>query len=56
MARYVALAREVDLVVTGGSDFHGDESHRHAELGSVTLPEDDYARLCARAGRGAAAP
>ena len=56
VARYVGLARELDLAVTGGSDFHGDESHRHAALGSVTLPEDDYARLCARAGRGAAAP
>jgi len=51
VARYVALARELDLAVTGGSDFHGDRSHRHAALGSVTLPEDDYARFCARAGR-----
>jgi predicted metal-dependent phosphoesterase TrpH len=49
--RYLELARKLDLVVTGGSDFHGDESHRHASLGGVTLPEAEYARLCARAGR-----
>jgi predicted metal-dependent phosphoesterase TrpH len=51
VARYVALARELGLAVTGGSDFHGDHSHRQAALGTIGLPEDDYARLCERAGR-----
>jgi len=52
-ARYLALAAEHGLTISGGSDFHGDESHRHATLGSVTLPDEDYRRLCARAGRSA---
>lgn len=50
-ARYLALAAEHGLAISGGSDFHGDESHRHATLGSVTLPGEDYRRLCTRAGR-----
>ncbi len=52
-ARYRDLAERLDLGVTGGSDFHGDDAHRHAALGSVALPEADYRRLCARAGREA---
>ena len=51
VARYVAVARELGLAITGGSDFHGADSHRHAALGAVALPQDDYARLCERAGR-----
>ena len=46
--RYLALARELDLLVTGGSDYHGDPAHGLAP-GSVTLPEDDFARLTAKA-------
>ena len=52
-ARYRGLAERHGLAVTGGSDFHGDGGHRHAALGSVGLPEEDYRRLCARAGREA---
>jgi predicted metal-dependent phosphoesterase TrpH len=52
-ARYRGLAGRFGLAVTGGSDFHGDDAHRHAALGSVALPEADYRRLRARAGRGA---
>jgi len=51
VARYLSLARELGLAITGGSDFHGDHTHRHAVLGSIGLPEEDYARLCERAGR-----
>ena len=40
--RYRQLARELGLLVTGGSDFHGDTGHRTAILGSVTLPAADY--------------
>lgn len=42
--RYLALARALDLAVTGGSDYHGDPAHGLAP-GSVTLPEDEWARL-----------
>jgi predicted metal-dependent phosphoesterase TrpH len=53
-ARYRALAAELGLLVTGGSDFHGATGHRTARLGEVTLPAEDFdslARLAAR-GRG----
>ena len=46
--RYLALARQLDLLVTGGSDYHGDPAHGLAP-GSVTLPEDHWARLASRA-------
>lgn len=44
-ARYVALAVRHGVVVSGGSDFHGDDSHGGCEPGSVTLPQDAYERL-----------
>ena len=44
-ARYRALARELGLLVTGGSDFHGDSGHRVSKLGLVTLPHADYEAL-----------
>jgi len=44
--RYIEIARELGLVVTGGSDFHGwGESHA-ARLGMVSTPPEDFARLC----------
>jgi predicted metal-dependent phosphoesterase TrpH len=45
-ARYRALAREMGLLVTGGSDFHGsDAGHRVSVLGQVTLPSEDFQAL-----------
>jgi predicted metal-dependent phosphoesterase TrpH len=44
-ARYRALAAEFGLLVTGGSDFHGDTGHRISRLGSVTLPSADFEPL-----------
>ena len=41
---YLALARQLDLMVTGGSDFHGDPAHGIAPGASV-LPESEWARL-----------
>ena len=41
---YQALARRHDVVVTGGSDFHGDASRRNT-LGAVTLPPADFDQL-----------
>jgi 3',5'-nucleoside bisphosphate phosphatase len=49
-ARYRELAREHDLLVTGGSDYHGPGSGREAGLGQVTLPPQDYERLINQAG------
>jgi len=49
--RYLALARRLDLGVTGGSDYHGEQSHRPGGLGRFALPADDFDDLCRRAGR-----
>jgi hypothetical protein len=43
-ARYLAIAREHSLFVTGGSDYHGDEGHG-ATLGTVTLPAEEFERF-----------
>jgi len=42
--RYLGVARDLGLLVTGGSDFHGDPAHG-LEPGSVTLPAADFERL-----------
>jgi 3',5'-nucleoside bisphosphate phosphatase len=41
---YVDIARKLSLLITRGSDFHGDPSHGRAP-GTVTLPADEFARL-----------
>lgn len=43
-ARYRSLAGDLGLLVTGGSDFHGDPSHGW-EPGAVSLPADAWRRL-----------
>jgi hypothetical protein len=53
-ARYLAAAARLGLDVSGGSDYHADDSHGPAHPGSVALPRDHYDRLLARAGRRAA--
>lgn len=42
--RYRGVAAHLGLLVTGGSDFHGDASHGW-EPGAVTLPPDAWLRL-----------
>jgi predicted metal-dependent phosphoesterase TrpH len=55
-ARYLALATQFNLAVTGGSDFHADDEHGGGGPGSVTLPRADYTRLLdLRAARRATA-
>jgi predicted metal-dependent phosphoesterase TrpH len=45
-ARYRAMAAELGLAVTGGSDFHSEHAtHRISTLGAVTLPAADLDRL-----------
>ena len=46
--RYRDLASRLRMLMTGGSDFHGDPSHG-LEPGSVTLPPDAWLRLRAAA-------
>jgi predicted metal-dependent phosphoesterase TrpH len=50
-ARYRALAAELGLLVTGGSDFHGATGHRVSRLGEVTLPSEDFGKLSSAAER-----
>jgi hypothetical protein len=49
--RYRALAGELGLRMTGGSDFHGDTGYRAATLGAVTLPAVDYEAFAASRAR-----
>lgn len=42
-ARYRALAARYGLLITAGSDFHGE--HRAHEIGAVTLASADFERL-----------
>jgi 3',5'-nucleoside bisphosphate phosphatase len=44
-ARYLAIADRLGLKVSGGSDFHGDESHGPGGPGSVALPRDRFDQL-----------
>lgn len=49
--RYLALARRLGLLVTGGSDYHGPGSGRETGLGTVCLPQADFDALARRARR-----
>ena len=49
-AAFVGLCRELDLVPTGGSDFHGP-AVRAATLGQPPVPWASYDALRRRAGR-----
>ena len=44
-ARYRALARELGLLVTGGSDYHGESSHRVSRFGSLSITREELEAL-----------
>lgn len=44
-ARYLAFAADLNLLVTGGSDYHADDEHGGGGPGSVSLPPEHFARL-----------
>jgi predicted metal-dependent phosphoesterase TrpH len=46
--RYLAFARELNLLVTGGSDYHADDEHGGGGPGSVSLPREHFERLLRR--------
>jgi len=52
IVRYRAMADQFSVVVSGGSDYHADESHGAPHPGSMALPPEDYARLQARRKTG----
>jgi 3',5'-nucleoside bisphosphate phosphatase len=43
--QYVMLAERHGILVSGGSDYHGDKERRRAAFGSVGLPSDRFERL-----------
>jgi predicted metal-dependent phosphoesterase TrpH len=44
-AHYLALAQRLGLAVSGGSDYHADESHGAPRPGSVALPQEAFNQL-----------
>lgn len=49
--RYLGMASDLQLLVTGGSDYHGDPTHG-ASLGVVALPREAFEHLASRADAG----
>ena len=54
--KYLAIAKEFDLVTTGGSDFHGEQVTPGKRPGDSTTPPENFARLRARASSQSARP
>jgi hypothetical protein len=50
--RYLRMSATLGLLVTGGSDFHGDPAHG-LEPGGAPLPHEHWQRLSARRARHA---
>lgn len=48
---YLALAERHGILVSGGSDYHGDKDHRKAAFGRIGLPRDRFERFAARSSR-----
>jgi 3',5'-nucleoside bisphosphate phosphatase len=46
---YLALADRHGVLVSGGSDYHGEKERRRAAFGTVGLPHDRFQRLAERA-------
>ena len=53
--RYRSIAHRLGLGVSGGSDYHADETHGAAHPGSVSLPADAFTQLRDRAASRATA-
>jgi predicted metal-dependent phosphoesterase TrpH len=49
VATYLALANQLNFLITGGSDFHGDPAHG-IEPGTSVLPEREWNRLVVARG------
>jgi 3',5'-nucleoside bisphosphate phosphatase len=50
---YLGMADRCGVLVSGGSDYHGDKERRRAAFGTIGLPPERFERLKARAGRDA---
>ena len=49
--RYLAFAERHGILVSGGSDYHGEKERRRAAFGSVGLPAERFERLKASVAR-----
>ena len=49
--RYLMMAERHGLLVTGGSDYHGEHDKRRSAFGVVGLPSERFERLSARSRR-----
>jgi len=49
IGRYRSIAHRLGIAVSGGSDYHADESHGSGHPGSVSLPEEGFRQLRDRA-------
>jgi 3',5'-nucleoside bisphosphate phosphatase len=50
---YLAMAADLKLAVSGGSDYHADDAHGGGGPGSVSLPREEYERLKSRKAQSA---
>jgi predicted metal-dependent phosphoesterase TrpH len=50
-ARYLDFAERHGILVSGGSDYHGEKERRRTAFGTVGLPDDRFEMLKARAAR-----
>ena len=50
-ARYLAMAHDLNVAVSGGSDYHADDGHGGHVLGSIALPPEAFDALAAARGR-----
>jgi len=41
-ANYIAVAKRLKLAISGGSDYHADESHGAVRLGAISLPREHF--------------
>lgn len=44
-ATYLSIAKRLKLGISGGSDYHADDSHGAVQLGIVSLPREDFDHL-----------
>ena len=49
---YLAMARERNLLATGGSDYHGDDHPKNSAFGKFLTPPDQWAAMERRMRRG----
>lgn len=47
---FTSLAKKYNLLISAGSDFHGDHGTKHAMMGTTTLNEKEFAPLRERLG------